>query len=189
MLLKELKSKSGDKNLFDEIDFFKMLEDTNPYFEEFIFLYGERDLISKVELIFNETGLSGVGSLFTLKNDKWNDVKLIDDKITELENTDRTVINTGSKVNKGDKTRISNTNNVNEVIPFDVEESFENEKNLNNLDEIENSTDDLSTENKAIYTGFSKDKIDYFRERFINYKEYRFLIYDDIVNMICLQIY
>ena len=189
MLLKELKSKSGDKNLFDFIDFFNEIPDTKPYYNEFIFLYGERDLISKVELIFNETGLSGVGSLFTLKNDKWNDVKLIDDKITELENTDRTVINTGSKVNKGDKTRKSNTNNINEVIPFDVEESFENEKNLNNLDEIENSTDDLSTENKAIYTGFSRDKIDYLQNRFMNYMEYRYLIYEDIVNMITLQLY
>ena len=187
MKLKELET--DNKNLFDEIDYFKMLEDTNPYFQEFIFLYGERDLISKVELLFNETGLSGVGSLFTLKTDKWNDVKLIDDKITELENTDRTVINTGSKVNKGDKTRVSNTNNVNEVIPFDVEESFENEKNLNNLDEIENSTDDLSTENKAIYTGFSKDKINYFQNRFMNYIEYRCLIYEDIINMITLQLY
>lgn len=187
MKLKDLKQ--DDKTLFDEIDFLKGLGDTTPYYQEFIYLYGERDLFSKVELLFNDYGLVGVGNLFTLHIDKWNDFKLIVDRVKDLENTDRTVINTGSKVTKGDKTRTTNSNNVNEVIPFDIVESLENEKNSNNLDEIENSTDDLTTENTAIYTGFSRDKIEYFLNRFINYTEYRRLIYADIVNMLTLQIY
>ena len=187
MKLKELET--DNKNLFDEIDYFKMLEDTDPYYQEFIYLYGERDLISKVELLFNETGLSGVGSLFTLKTDKWNDVKLIGDKIKTLENTDRTVINTGAKVNKGDRTKQTNSHDANQVTPFDVKESIENEQNNNTLDEVENSTDDLTTENKSVYTGFSRDKVNYFLNRFKSYIEYRRLIYNDIVNMLTLQIY
>lgn len=187
MKLKDLKTDDG--NLFDEIDFFKGLGDTTSYYEEFIYLYGERDLINKVELMFTEIGLTSVGGLFTLKTEKWTDLQLIDDKIKDIENTDRTVVNTGSRVNKGDKTRQLNTNNVNEVIPFDVIESFENEKNLNNSDEVENSTDDLTTENKSVYTGFSRDKINYFLNRFNRYTEYRRLIYADIVDMITLQLY
>jgi len=187
MKLKDLKTDTG--NLFDEIDFFKALGDTNSYYQEFIFLYGERELISKVETDFTENGLPSIGGLFTLKTNKWIDLQLIDDKIKDIENTDKTVVNTGSRVNKGDKTRQINNNNVNEVIPFDVIESFENEKNLNNSDEVENSTDDLTTENKAVYTGFSRDKINYFLNRFNRYTEYRRLIYADIVNMITLQLY
>lgn len=188
MKLKELKE--DNKNLFDEIDFFKnFLNNTNPYYNEFIYLYGERDLISKVEDIFNDTGLIGVGGLFTLMTDKWSDLQLIQDKIKDIEDTDRTVINTGTKINKGDRTRTTNTNDINQVTPFDVVDSIENEQNSNTLDEVENSTDDLTTENKSIYTGFSRDKINYFLNRFKSYTEYRRLIYNDIVNMITLQLY
>ena len=187
MKLKDLKTDT--KNLFDEMEIFKELGNIDDYYEEFIYLYGERDLINKVELMFTESGLTEVGRLFTLKTSKWLNLQLIDDKIKDIENTDRTVINTGSRLNKGDKTRQTNTNNVNEVIPFDVVESFENEKNLNNSDEIENSTDDLTTENKIVYTGFSRDTINYFLNRFNRYPEYRHLIYTDIVNMITLQLY
>ena len=36
MLLKELKSKSDDKNLFDFIDYFNDIPDTKAYYNEFI---------------------------------------------------------------------------------------------------------------------------------------------------------
>lgn len=187
MKLKELNVES--KNLFDEIDFFKGMGDTNPYYTEFIYLYGERDLINKVETIFNDKGLPGVGELFTLKTEKWLDLKLTVDKIKTIENTDRTVINTGTKVNQGDRTRQTNTQDVNKVTPFDVVESIENEQSNNTLNESENSTDNLTTENKSIYTGFSKEKVKYFLERFKTYTEYRKLVYNDIVNMLTLQLY
>ena len=187
MKLKELKEES--KNLFDEIDFFKGLGNTKPYYIEFIYLYGERDLINKIETIFNDSGLHGVGELFTLKTEKWLDLKLTVDKIKTIENTDKTVINTGTKVNQGDRTRQTNTQDVNKVTPFDVAESIENEQSSNILNESENSTDNLTIENKSIYTGFSKEKVDYFLERFKTYIEYRKLVYSDIVNMLTLQLY
>lgn len=187
MKLKDLKTDS--ENLFDNIDYFKALGDTTSYYQEFIFLYGERELISKVEDDFTKNGLTNIGGLFTLKTSKWNDFKLIDDKIKDIETTDTKVVNTGTRLNTGDKTRKSNTSNVNEVTPFDVPDSIENEQNSNNLDESENSTDNLSTENATLYTGFSKDKIDYFLNRFKNYEEYRRLIYIDIINVLTLQVY
>lgn len=187
MKLKDLKTDTG--NLFNEMEIFKDLGNIDDYYREFIYLYGERDLTNKVESMFNEGGLREVGWLFTLKTSKWLDLQLIDGKIKNLENTDKTIVNTGSRVNKGDKTRTTNTNNVNEVIPFDIIESVENEKNLNNSDEVENSTDNLTMENKQVYTGFSRDTINYFLNRFTRYIEFRHIIYADIINMITLQIY
>lgn len=187
MKLKDLKTDS--ENLFDKIDYFKALGDTKSYYQEFIYLYGDRDLISKVENDFTENGLASIGGLFTLKTSKWNDFKLIDDKIKDIETTDRKVTNTGTVLNTGDKTRKSNTSNVDEVTPFDVPDSVENNQTTNTIDETENNKDNSSTENTTLYTGFSKDKINYFLNRFKNYEEYRRLIYKDIVNMLTLQLY
>lgn len=176
-------------NLFNEIEYFKGIAEREHYYREFIYVFGERDLLMKVENLFNTEGVASVGKLFTLKTKKWVELSLIDEKIKTIELSDKTVTNTGTKINKGGKTRKTNTNNVNEITPFDVDESLENEKNVNVLDEIESNNDDLTTENKTIYSGFSKEQIDYFLNKFDNYGEYRYLIYKDIVNMLTLQIY
>ncbi len=183
MKLKEI------NNLFNEIDFFKDISEKEHYYREFIYLFGERDLLMKVETLFTTEGVSGVGKLFTLKTKKWVELSSLDTKIKTIELSDETVTNTGTKINKGGKTRKTNTNNVNEITPFDVVESLENEKNVNVLDEIESNSDDLTTENKTVYSEFSKEKIDYFLNKFDTYEEYRYLIYKEIVNMLTLQIY
>ena len=183
MKLKEI------NNLFNEIDYFKVINNKDDYFQEFIYLFGERDLLSKVESLYIEQGATGVGKLFSLKTKKWIEISALDDKINALENTDRTVTTTGSKTNTGGKTRQTNSNNTNEVIPFDVLESIQNEKDTNTIEEVESNSDDLTTENKIVYSGFSKEKIDYFIKKFENYSEYRYTIYSDIINMLTLQIY
>jgi hypothetical protein len=183
MKLKEI------NNLFNEIDYFKGIDNKDDYFHEFIYLYGERDLLFKVEMLYNEKGVSGVGKLFSLKTKKWIEISTLDEKINALETTDRTVLTTGTKRNTGGKTRQTNSNNINEVTPFDVVESIQNEQNNNTIEEVESNSDDLSSENKIVYSGFSKEKIDYFIKKFKNYSEYRYIIYNDIINMITLQIY
>ena len=45
MLLKELRSKSGDYNLFDFIDYFNDIPNTKPYYTEFILKYGNKTLV------------------------------------------------------------------------------------------------------------------------------------------------
>lgn len=187
MKIKDLET--TDKNLFDEIEFFKSLDNRKSYFNEFIFLYGERDLLSKVVDLYNKQGLQGVGSLFVLNTDKWNDYKLILSKVSEIESSDKTVTITGSKTGQGGKIRKSNTKNNASVIPFDVSDSIENEQNSNNLDETETNNDSQTVENKTVYRGYDKDKITYFLNRFKNYTEYRKFIYSDIVNILALQIY
>ena len=183
MKLKEI------NNLFNEIDYFKGIDNKDDYFQEFIYLFGERDLLLKVETLYVEKGVTGVGKLFNLKTKKWIEFSTLDEKINELEKTDRTVLTTGTKTNTGGKTRQTNSNNTNEVTPFDVVESIQNEKDTNTIEEVESNTDDLTTENKTVYSGFSKEKISYFIKKFENYSEYRYTIYNDIINMLTLQIY
>lgn len=183
MKLKEL------NNLFNEIDYFKGIDNKDDYFQEFIYLFGERDLLTKIESIYNESGVIGIGKLFNLKTKKWGEISNLDNKITELENTDRTVLTTGTKTNTGGKSRQTSSNNTNEVVPFDVVESVQNEKDTNTIEEVESNSDDLTTENKIVYSGFTKEKVDYFIKKFENYSEYRYTIYNDIINMLTLQIY
>lgn len=189
-LVKGLKMKLKEiNNLFDEIDFFKSIDNKEDYYNEFIFLFGERDLLTKVETLYTEKGITGVGKLFSLKTKKWIEFSTLENRINELETVDRTVLTTGTKTNTGGKTRQTNTNNTNEVIPFDVIESVENEKDTNTIEEVESNSDDLNTENKIVYSGFSKEKIDYFIKKFENYNEYRYLIYNDIIIILTLQLY
>ena len=176
-------------NLFDDIKYFNNIDNREDYYNEFLYLFGERDLLQKVENIFIEQGVIGVGKLFNLKAKKWIEFSNLEIKINELETTEKTVTTKGTKVNNGGKTRKTNTNNTSEVIPFDVVESVENEVNENTVDEIETNNDDVTTDNKTIYTDFSKEKIDYFINKFENYSEYRYFIYNDIVNMLTLQLY
>lgn len=183
MKLKEM------NNLFDEIKYFNNIDNKDDYYTEFLYLFGERVLLQKVENIFIEQGISGVGKLFNLKAKKWIEIYALDEKINSLENSDRTVLTTGATKNTGGKTRQTNSNNTNEVIPFDVDVSVKNEKDTNTIEEIESNLDDLTSENKTVYTGFSKDKIDYFIKKFENYSEYRYTIYNDIIDMLTLQIY
>ena len=183
MKLKEI------NNLFDEIKYFDNIDNRDDYYNEFLYLFCERDLLNKVENIFIEHGTSGVGKLFNLKAKKWIEFSTIESKINELETVEKTVTTKGTKVNTGGKTRKTNTNNTSEVVPFDVVESVENEVNENTVDEIETNNDDVTTDNKTVYTDFSKEKIDYFINKFENYSEYRYTIYNDIINMLTLQIY
>lgn len=183
MKLKEI------SNLFNEIDYFKSIENKEDYYQEFLYLFGERDLLSKVETLYNDKGVTAIGKLFNLKTKKWIEISSLDEKINTLLNSDKTVLNTGTKKNTGGKTRQTNSSNTNEVTPFDVVESFADEKNTNTISEMESNSDDLTTENKTVYSGFSKEKINYFIKKFENYREYRYTIYNDIVNMLTLQIY
>lgn len=176
-------------NLFNEIDYFKGIDDKEDYYQEFLYLYGERDLLAKVETLFTVGGVGAIGKLFNLKTKKWIEISTIYESISDLEKTNTTILTTNNKQNSGNRKRQTNTNNTNEVTPFDVVESIENEKDLNTVDETESNTDNVTMENKTVYSGFSKDKINYFIRKFENYNEYRYIIYKDIANMLTLQIY
>ena len=55
MKLKELKNE--EHNILDFISFFDDIVDTKPYFTELSFMYGERELLTKVEDLFLDSGI------------------------------------------------------------------------------------------------------------------------------------
>ena len=123
MLLKELKSRTDDKNLFDFIDYFNEIPDTSPYYREFILKYGNKQLIQAIgELNFID-GLGAIGSIFILKSEEWKDSKVLDDKIKQLSFEDKkvTVTNEDTGNVTKDRTNSENKNNINVYVDINPE--------------------------------------------------------------------
>ena len=192
MLLKELKSKSGDENLFDFIDFFNEIPDTKPYYNEFILKYGNKQLIQAIAELNSVDGLGGIGLIFTLKSEDWKDIKLLNEKIKDLSLEDRKVITTNEDTGnvKKDRTNNENRNNTENVVPYDSDSELKtNTRNdINTYNDNETLEDTRTGKKETVYTGYDRNRL-YYLERFKTQPNYRNIIYDEIVNMICLQIY
>ena len=192
MILKELKSKSDDKNLFDFIDYFNEIPDTKPYYNEFILKYGNRELIQAISELDSIDGLGGIGMIFVLISEDWKNVKLLDDKIRLLAIDDKKV--TTTKVDQGntEKNRVNteNRDSTENVVPYDLDTELKSNTSSNGNTSNDNETlkDDRTGTNETVYTGFNKDRLQYL-DRFKALPDYRNTIYVDIVNMLCLQIY
>lgn len=192
MLLKELKSKSGDNNLFDFIDYFNEIPDTKPYYNEFILKYGNKQLIQAICELNVIDGLGGIGLIFTLKSEDWKDMKLLNDKIKQLSFDDRKVTTTNEDTGNIKKDRINseNRNNTENVVPYDSDSELKtNTRNdVNSYNDNETLEDIRTGKKETVYTGYDRNRL-YYLERFKTQPDYRNIIYDEIVNMICLQIY
>ena len=192
MLLKELKSKSGDNNLFDFIDYFSEIPDTKPYYNEFILKYGNKQLIQAICELNVIDGLGGIGLIFTLKSEDWKDMKLLNDKIKQLSFDDRKVTTTNEDTGNIKKDRINseNRNNTENVVPYDSDSELKtNTRNdVNSYNDNETLEDIRTGKKETVYTGYDRNRL-YYLERFKTQPDYRNIIYDEIVNMICLQIY
>ena len=192
MLLKELKSKTGDRNLFDYIDYFNEMPDTKPYYNEFILKYGNKQLIQAIAELNSIDGLGSVGAIFTLKSNDWKDNKLLNDKIKQLSFDDRKVTTTNEDMGniKKDRTNNENRNNTENVVPYDTDTELKtntrNDTNTYNDNEV--LEDKRTGKRETVYTGYDRNRL-YYLERFKNIPDYRYMIYEEIVNMICLQIY
>ena len=192
MLLKELKSKQDDKNLFDFIDYFNEIPDTKPYYREFILKYGNRELIQAISELNSVDGLGSIGMIFVLKSEDWKNAKLVNDKIKELSTDDRKVTNTKENQGNTKKNRINSENKTNteNVIPYDSDTELKanSSTNGNTLNDDETLEDNSTGKNETVYTGFSKSRLEYL-ERFKDTPDYRNTIYNSIANTLCLQIY
>lgn len=192
MLLKELKSKSDDKNLFDFIDYFNDIPDTKPYYNEFILKYGNRELIQAISELDSVDGLDSIGMIFVLKSEEWKNAKLLNDKIKELSIDDRKITTTKENQGNTKKNRINNENKTNteNVIPYDSDTELKTNSstNGNTLNDDETLEDNSTGKNETVYTGFSRSRLEYL-ERFKDTPDYRNTIYDNIANTLCLQIY
>jgi len=191
MKLKEIKTE--EQNLLDTISFFDRVPDTKPYYNEFIYLYGNRTLLSYIEELYLTDGINGVGMLFDLKKGEWEKLENISSVINENVLTDKKVVttkeNTGNVNKTGTRNQENNTDDY--VVPYDEEVETKQSNNINT--DSYNDTEDVSTDDRGktevLYTGYDKDKLDYLTNLFKNYPDYRYKVYQDIVNMLCLQIY
>lgn len=192
MLLKELRSKSGDYNLFDFIDYFNSIPDTKPYYTEFILKYGNKPLIPVIADLNYFDGLGAIGSIFILKSEDWKNIETLNDKIKQLSLDDRkiTITNEDTGNVKKDRTNNENRNNTENVVPYDSDSELKtNTRNdVNSYNDNETLEDKRTGKRETVYTGYDRNRL-YYLERFKDLPEYRTIIYEEIVNTLCLQIY
>lgn len=191
MKLKELKN--NEHNLFDFITFFDGIADTKPYFTELTYLYGNRTLLPAIEELFKSDGLGSIGLIFDLKSQEWANLESITNIIKENVSRETTIVTNKSDTSKIDKnSNVSNNDNNKEyVIPFDEINEYEQSKTSkeNSIITNENINNENEGSTETTYKGFNKDRINYLIKIFKTYPNYRYEIYKDIVNMLCLQIY
>jgi hypothetical protein len=191
MKLKELKNK--EYNLLDFISFFDGIADTKPYFTELTYLYGNRDLLPAIEELFKTDGLGSLGLIFDLKRLEWGDLENISNIIKENVTKETVIItnkNDTSTMNKNSNVS-NNDNNKDYIIPFDENDEYEQSKTSkeNSIISDENINNENVGMTETTYQGFNKDRINLLIRIFKTYPNYRYEIYKDIVNMLCLQVY
>lgn len=191
MKLKELKN--DEHNLLDFISFFNRIPNSKPYFIELTYLYGNRTLLPAIEELFKADGLGSVGLIFDLKSKEWADLENISNIIKENVTQETTIItnkNNTSTLNKNSNAS-NNDNNKDYIIAFDDNNEYEQSKTSkeNTIISSENVNNKNDEKAEKTYKGFNKDRIDYLVEIFKTYPNYRYEIYKDIVNMLCLQVY
>lgn len=191
MKLKDLKNE--EYNLLDFISFFDGMSDTKPYFRELTYLYGNRTLLPAIEELFKAEGLSAVGSIFDLKSQEWGDLENISNIIKENITTETSII-----VSKNDTATISKSSNASTsdndkdyIIPFDENNEYEQSGRYkeNTITSNENVSNENKGQTEKIYKGFNKERINALINIFKTYPNYRYEIYRDIANMLCLQVY
>ncbi len=191
MKLKELKN--DEYNLFDFISFFDGIPDTKSYFIELTYLYGNRTLLAPIEELFKADGLGSLGLIFDLKSQEWGDLENISNIIKENITTETIVItnkNDTSAMNKNSDVS-NNDNNKDYIIPFDENNEYEQSKTNkeNTIISKENINNENEGKTETTYQGFNRDRINLLVRIFKTYPNYRYEIYEDIVNMLCLQVY
>ena len=191
MKLKELKN--DEYNLFDFISFFDGIPDTKPYFTELTYLYGNRVLLPAIEELLKADGLSSIGLIFDLKSQEWSDLENISNIIKENVTLETKVITNKNNTSTTNKNSNVTSNDINQdyVIPFDDNTEYEQSKTNkeNNITSSENISNDNEGYTETTYQGFNKDRINLLIRIFKTYPNYRYEIYKDIVNMLCLQVY
>ena len=191
MVLKELRNDKN--NLFDFISFFDGIPDTKPYFIELTYLYGNRTLLPLIKDLFKIDGLGSIGLIFDLKSQEWGDLENISNIIKENVTIETTIITNKNDVSTMSKNSdvSNNDNNKDYILPFDEDIEYEQSKTSkeNTIISNENINNENDGRTETTYQGFNKDRINLLFKIFKTYPNYRYEIYKDIVNMLCLQVY
>lgn len=191
MKLKDLKD--DEHNILDFISFFDKIADTKPYFTELIFKYGERELLSKVENLFLDSGLGGIGMVFDLKRYEWGQLELLSEKLLDDGLKETTTVKTKERLDTVDKTG-TNSSNVSDndfIVAYDedVDTKQSGSTKSDTIESTENLTNEETGTDTTVVSGYDKNRIEFITKMFREYPNYRLEIYDDIVDILCVKVY
>lgn len=191
MKLKDLKT--DEHNILDFISFFDTIADTEPYFIELIFKYGERKLLTKVEELFLDSGLGGIGMIFDLKRSDWTQLELLSEKLLDDGMLETTVTKTIDKTDTVEKSG-TNTNDISDddfIVAYDedVDTKQSGSVKSDTVETIENLTNEETGTDTTVVSGYDKNRIEFIMKMFKEYPNYRLEIYNDIVDNLCIKGY
>ena len=191
MKLKDLKD--DEYNILDFISFFDDIVDTKPYFTELAFKYGERKLLSKVEDLFLDSGLGGIGMIFDLKRYEWEQIESISKKLVDDGMLETTVTKTTDKTDTVEKSG-TNTSDVSDddfIVAYDedIDTKQSGSSKSDTVEMTENLKNDETGTDTTVTAGYDKNRIEYIMKIFKEYPNYRLEIYDDIVDNLCIKGY
>lgn len=189
MKIKDLVKDSN--NLFDFIEYFQTL-DTKKYWNEFIIFYGNHELYDSIENLFIIDGLMGIGNIFDLKSIDWTEKEklseILNTPVDEINKIVETKTTTGTGVDNTSRTGIDKR--ANNFVSFDNVDSERDSNTGENSETLKNDRTNNEEYTLTRYeTGYNSDYYSFILESFKNYGTYRKNIYQDIVNILCLQIY
>ena len=191
MKLKELKD--DEFNILDFISFFDDIVDTKPYFTELTFKFGERELLTKVEDLFLDIGLGGIGMIFDLKRYEWEQIENISKKLVDDGLLETTVTKTTDKTDTVEKSgsNISDVSDDDFIVAYD--EDVDTKQSGSSKSDTVETTENLSNKetgtDTTVTTGYDRNRIDYIMSIFKEYPNYRLEIYNDIVDNLCIKGY
>ena len=191
MKLKDLKN--DEYNILDFISFFNDIVDTKPYFIELTFKYGERELLTKIEDLYLDSGLGGIGKVFDLKRDEWEQLEMLSEKIVEDGLLETTVTKTTDKTDTVEKSG-SNTSEVSDddfIVAYDEDVDTKQSGSFKSdiVETTENLKNDVTGTDTTVTAGYDKNRIEFIMKVFKEYPNYRLEIYNDIVENLCIKGY
>ena len=190
MKLKNLKT--NDHNILDFITFFDSMVDTEPYFTELTFKFGERELLTKVEDLFLDSGLGGVGMGFDLKSNDWNQLEIISEKVVDGM-VESTTIKTKERLDTIDKEGANSSDILDDDFIVAYDEEIDTKQSGSSKTNVAENTESLTNEESGTdtttTTGFDRNRMNYIMRLFKYYPNYRMEIYDDIVDILCVKGY
>ena len=191
MKLKDLKD--DEYNILDFISFFDDIVDTKPYFTELAFKYGERKLLSKVEDLFLDSGLGGIGMIFDLKRYEWEQIESISKKLVDDGMLETTVTKTTDKTDTVEKsgTNTSDGSDDDFIVAYDedIDTKQSGSSKSDTVEMTENLKNDETGTDTTVTAGYDKNRIEFIMKVFKDYPNYRLEIYNDIVDNLCIKGY
>lgn len=191
MKLKNLKT--NDHNILDFITFFDDIPDTDPYFAELTLKFGERELLTKVEDLFLDSGLGGIGMGFDLKSHEWEQVQTLSETLVTDGLTETTTVKTKEKTDMVDKSGTNSSDVLDDDFIVAYDEEIDTKQSGRSKTNVAENTESLTNSetgtDTTVTTGYDRNRMNYIMRLFRYYPNYRLKIYTDIVDTLCVKGY